>query len=401
MKAIKYIFSSLLLTATAANAQNIMTSSPYSMFGIGEIVTGLYGSNSAMGGVSTGMRHSSLINTENPAGLSGLDSCRLFAETSAFAKSESYKSKSGSSDAFSGNVSAFALAGRIIPRWYMAAGLTPYSSVGYYFQSTQPLEGSPNSYYTSTFEGYGGLSKVYLTNAFMLSRHLTVGVNLNYIFGNIKASENQGSMTVENKMYTNAFYADFGIQYHRNIAKDKSITLGVVYGYKQRLKMDNSTIITNGNVETEESDKSSSQYLPQYMGIGGSLVYQKWTYALDYKFQQYSSMISNDSRVKFKDAHEVRAGVCYSPNGYSSGSYWKRMSYKAGLDVSTPYMNISGQSGLSWRASLGFGLPVSNGQINAALFYDRTKLKNNTYQKDVIGITVTYTLSELFYKIKL
>lgn len=129
MKVIKYLTLFLLLT-TVGKAQNIMTSSPYSMFGIGEIVTGLHGSNSAMGGVSTGMRGSWLLNTENPAGLTGLDTLRLFAEASAFLKSESYRSKSGDSRAFTGNVSAFTLGGRIIPRWYMAAGLTPYSSVG-------------------------------------------------------------------------------------------------------------------------------------------------------------------------------------------------------------------------------------------------------------------------------
>ena len=92
MKVIKHLTLFLLLTVTV-NAQNIMTSSPYSMFGIGEIVTGLYGSNSAMGGVSTGMRSTWLLNTENPAGLTGLDTLRLFAETSAFMKSESYQSK--------------------------------------------------------------------------------------------------------------------------------------------------------------------------------------------------------------------------------------------------------------------------------------------------------------------
>ena len=138
MKVIKHLTLFLLLTVTV-NAQNIMTSSPYSMFGIGEIVTGLYGSNSAMGGVSTGMRSTWLLNTENPAGLTGLDTLRLFAETSAFMKSESYQSKNGNSNAFTGNMSAFTLAGRIMPHWYMAAGLTPYSSVGYYFQSTEPL----------------------------------------------------------------------------------------------------------------------------------------------------------------------------------------------------------------------------------------------------------------------
>ena len=50
MKVIKYLIL-FFLPAVTANAQNIMTSSPYSMFGLGEIVTGLYGSNSAMGGV--------------------------------------------------------------------------------------------------------------------------------------------------------------------------------------------------------------------------------------------------------------------------------------------------------------------------------------------------------------
>ena len=123
MKVIKHLTLFLLLTVTV-NAQNIMTSSPYSMFGIGEIVTGLYGSNSAMGGVSTGMRGTWLLNTENPAGLTGLDTLRLFAETSAFMKSESYQSKNGNSNAFTGNMSAFtplihrsAIISKVRSRW--------------------------------------------------------------------------------------------------------------------------------------------------------------------------------------------------------------------------------------------------------------------------------------------
>lgn len=400
MKVIKYLTFFLFLTITA-NAQNIMTSSPYSMFGIGEIATGLYGSNSAMGGVTIGMRDGWLLNTGNPAGLTGIDTLRLFAETSAFLKSESYQSKNGNSNAFSGNVSAFTLAGRILPRWYMAAGLTPYSSVGYYFQSTEPLEGSPGSYYTSVFEGYGGLSKVYLTNALMLSKNLSVGVNLSYIFGNTKLTESQSSISVENRMYTNAFYADFGLQYHRQIGRDASFTFGAVYGYKQHLRMENSIAIIYNSSETEESKKSTSQYLPQYFGVGGSLGYKKWTYALDYNFHQYSSMKSNDSRVKFKDSHDIKLGVSYFPNGYTSGNYWKRVKYKAGVNLSTPYMQISGQNGYSYRVSAGLGLPVLNGWLNMAVYYDKMQLKNNVFGRDAFGMTVSYTLSELFYKLKL
>lgn len=75
-----------MLITLKAQTQNVMTSSPYSMFGIGELESGLYGQNAAMGGVSYGMRNSTLINIENPAGLTALDSKRLLTELSIFAK---------------------------------------------------------------------------------------------------------------------------------------------------------------------------------------------------------------------------------------------------------------------------------------------------------------------------
>lgn len=42
--------------AASASAQNTMTSSPYSMFGLGEMASGLYGQNTSMAGVTVGMR---------------------------------------------------------------------------------------------------------------------------------------------------------------------------------------------------------------------------------------------------------------------------------------------------------------------------------------------------------
>lgn len=70
---------------------------------------------------------------------------------------------------------------------------------------------------------------------------------------------------------------------------------------------------------------------------------------------QYGVLNSGDSRVKFRDSHELRLGVCYFPNGFSSSSYWKRMSYKAGVSVSTPYLRLKGQSrrGVSGKRRLG------------------------------------------------
>ena len=129
MKVTRYLLYPCLLMAASASAQNAMTSSPYSMFGLGEMASGLYGQNTSMAGVTVGMREGMLMNIENPAGLTALDSCKLFAEASAFVKNERYRSDGSSSNAFTGNFSAFSLGGRIMRRWYMSAGVTPYSFV--------------------------------------------------------------------------------------------------------------------------------------------------------------------------------------------------------------------------------------------------------------------------------
>lgn len=77
------------------------------------------------------------------------------------------------------------------------------------------------------------------------------------------------------------------------------------------------------------------------------------------------------------------------------------MSYKAGVGISTPYMRIGGNSGLSWRISGGLTLPVLNGQIHLGAFYDRLRLQDGALDRGITGFTVSYTLGETFYKVKL
>lgn len=401
MKAIKSICLFLLFPLLSV-AQNSMTSSPYSMFGIGEFASGLlYGQNAAMMGTAYGVRNPSLINIENPAGMTGMESHKLLIETSAFTKHESYQSRGSSNSTFTGNLSAFILGGRIMPRWYMAASITPYTSAGYYFKSIQPLEGSPSTVITSTHEGSGGISKTSLSNALLLPYNISIGVNASFLFGTILQSETQETMSAKNKLSTQAFHADLGIQYVRKLNANTELTVGAVYGYQQKLTIDQQTTVTTSYSESVLSTSNVSQYIPQYAGAGGALNYRKMTYALDYTFRQYSVISSGDSRISFKDTHEVRSGVCYDPKGMTSDSFWKRSTYKAGIGVSTSYMSINGNNGLSLKASAGIGFPVSNGKISTALFFERTKIQGNKLENTNFGFILSYTIGERFYKVKL
>lgn len=402
MKAIKYGWLLGVLFSLSATAQNVMTSSPYSMFGIGEITTYLSGANAAMGATFIGMRGRKLINMNNPAGLTAIDTCSLLAETSVFARWENYCSAGESHNAFIGNFSGFSIAGRILPRWYVGVGLSPYSSVGYYFQSSQELEGSPNDYYISTFLGEGGLSKAYLSNAFLLFPSLSIGVNLGYLFGTITEQESQSSMAISQELQGHAFLLDVGLQYTHRFARDLSLTVGAVYGMPQTIQLKRTELLLENSTYYTDTKKSIKQELPQYIGIGTSVEYKKMTYALDYLFRQYSSLASEDSRVTFFDSHELSAGVCYHPNSVGNKIFWKKIDYKLGCAFSTPYyMRVRGQHGYSWRITAGLDFPVINGRVHVAFFYDRVNMEGNMMRRGMPGITVTYTLSELFHRVRL
>ena len=55
----------------------------------------------------------------------------------------------------------------------------------------------PGNYTYSLFEGTGGLYRCYVTNAFALSRQLSVGINLGMIAGTVTQSETQESAVVK------------------------------------------------------------------------------------------------------------------------------------------------------------------------------------------------------------
>ncbi|WP_080902588.1 hypothetical protein [Parabacteroides sp. Marseille-P3160] len=401
MKVINYMVVVILwMAASGISAQNVMTSSPYSMFGIGEMASGLYGANISMGGVSYGIRKSEWLNTANPAGLTAIDSSSLLGEISSFLKNESYRSSGNSNNVLTGNFSAIVLGGRLKKHWYASVGLLPYSSVGYYFQTKTPLEGTVDSYYDNIFEGSGGLSKLYLSNAFSLPLNFSFGVNLNYVFGKLKQTETQSTMSVAQEMDAKAFSADFGLQYERAIDRKTTLSMGIVYGYKQELAIKNTSTITTSSSTTIGKAKAGDQYLPQYIGLGIALNRKKWTQALDYSFYQYSVLNSGDSRVKFNDSHELRYGLSFLPSEHSFDSYWKRVGYKAGVNVSTPYYKISGNSGIAYRLSLGLDLPVMNGCLHTAFFYDHLNVTGRL-RRNTLGFALTYSFGERFYKLKL
>lgn len=370
------------------------------MFGIGRPETAAYGQTAGMGGVAYAMRGRMLLNNDNPASLTGLDSCLLVAEASGLLSAEYNRSGKQRATTWQGNFIRFAIGGRILKGWYMGGGIAPYSSVGYYFNTYEPVAGTDGTYQNSLYEGSGGLNRMYWTNALQLGRYWSVGINFSYIFGRLKQTETQDQAVWEQEMTAGKLYADFGCLYSRRISREAAFTIGLVYGYRQAVTFSNRIEMTGNAISATETRKKVKQYLPDLYGAGANLRYKKMSYALDYSFRKYSLLASSGPSVKFRDAHEWKAGLAYQPASYLSDLLRRRMEYKAGFSYSIPYMKISGCDGRAWRASLGVGFPLTNGMLGCSLFYDHTRY-GSSFTGRTAGLVLTYTLGEKFFRGKL
>ncbi len=240
----------------------ILTSSPYSRYGLGELNLPTFATPSAMGGSFIAYQHDStttplFINAANPAGLAGL----RFTTLELGGQSQFTKISDGSTSLKKRNLNfSYASLGFPIKKIGGAAafGIMPYSSVGYNINSTQEVTNIGTVNYR--FDGLGGLNKAFIACGIKpfrkqlikfyhsayhdtlvkhkktakykfvrftreLASELSVGVNAAYLFGNIIQTTRviyPGSITYFNSLrqrsiQVNDFIFNGGLQTHFSI----------------------------------------------------------------------------------------------------------------------------------------------------------------------------------------
>nr|WP_320038826.1 hypothetical protein [uncultured Bacteroides sp.] len=383
------LFISLSLYTSAQNSTN----SPSSMFGIGDITVGEAGKYVGMGGVGIALRSDNFLNGLNPSALTAMDSAKFVYEAGANVSFENYTTRGRSSSSVTGNVRNLGIGFRVMPSWYAAVGLAPLSSMGYAITVDQPVEGTEGTI-SSLFEGNGGLSKVYLSNAIKFSKNFSLGLNLSYIMGSTTQSEIQGNTTIKDISYKKAFYADFGLQYNIALNKKWNMNFGGVYGYKQQLSLNNDrTVINSSSSETlTEKLHPKSQFLPQYFGGGVALNNKRLTLSADYKLTQWSAMVSDNSSVSYCDQHALNIGA----DLLSGESFTNPWHYMVGAGVSNSYVVLKSKKPMNYHVSAGLGIPVMTGNlVSFGVKYETQAGAGSSVQKNqMFSFFLNLTFSE-------
>ncbi len=416
----KRLFSLLLFLTIALTlfSQQVGVNSPYGRYGYGLLSNQTFGASEAMGGISYGIRRSQQVNPGNPASYSKLDTLTFVFDFGVSGQYSRLGDGVNNQNFWNGNFDYVAIQFPIIKKIGASAGLIPFSKTGYNFGQSK----TAGVVYDEIFRGNGGLSQVYLGLSYEPIKYVSIGANINYLFGsfnysNVTVPRSSSSATIaeDKKAYSiRDINYDLGLQLTMPIDRESSVTLGAVFTPKLTTKSDVHLTkmmfiadpYTNPGLAPSEILRDDTLYaqsfqLPNTFGLGVTYSNKNILVGLDGTLQQWHKMDYPNEldglnvNDRFNNSYLVNAGFEYIIDPYSR-NFFQRVRFRAGLSYGNSYINTNindvstGNSmGVGsfkeYGASVGLGLPFRD------LMTGRVSLINigfsyNTQRPDAPGM---------------
>lgn len=397
-----YRILALLCVFSLANsfvmAQNT-TALPTSMYGIGELSAGEGGRYAGMGNIGIALNRVGFQNTLNAAAITRMDTICFTFDVGATASYSRYSLLSDNSTNFTGNPNHFSMGFRVFPRWYALIGVSPYSSVGYLIYTEEEIEGMPNSYLYSSFEGSGGLYRAYITNAFAITPNLSVGANIGMIFGKTTESETQEGAIVTYESSKRAFYADFGVYYDFK-KTGRQWAIGAVFAPSIPISHDNTLTYTNTSTSStlDKTYHRRQNHLPMHIGAGISMTTNRWIATADYNYMDWSKNSSSYTSVKYQNQHKINVGGIYITNPRLPRS----TELMAGVGFSNSYIALKSGKMYYMEANIGASFPIRYSFLSLGATWRRQlNSRRNMMQESRWSLNVNLTFGERISRFKL
>lgn len=416
----------LIICGFSGYAQNNNTTSPYSRFGIGDLNSYGYGRTAAMGGAEIGSRNGLQINTSNPASYNDLDSLTFLFEFGLDGTFSKYKSDVGTQQVKDINFRYFAL-NFPITRWMGAGmGIQPFSDMGYAVNYTDTIAGSLAA--AHSYNGEGSTSKAFFGLAFSPVKNLSLGANVNYIFGRLNQntsvvfnSQNEFYLSKTEGTRVRDFTMTYGLQYMIPLKKGESLTLGATFENKATITVlhrlfafKTITVGTSNLTDTLQYHPEGKDrlVLPTKFGVGLSYhKINKLEINADYYYAGWSSSKTNfvdhaDGTSSYEkdpsvtNLTRISAGIEYIPDAFSIRSKLKRVKYRAGIHQENSYLDINNHQikeiGISFGAGIPF--PKSNSTANFAIEFGKKGTTNyNLVRQNYMKVSLYLNLWDRWF----
>ncbi len=390
-----------MLYASTCMAQGQSFNSPYSTFGLGDLTFKGFGRNMAMGGISLGVRNSQSIDFSNPASYTIRDSLSLVVDIGLAGKVSRISSNKGENTPFDINFSHLAFSFLLAKKISFAAGVIPYSLSNYNFIYT--VDENDENYNPEVgkldylFKGEGGLSQVFFGLGFEITKNLSLGINAEYIFGNIQRVQTVTLLDniyayhpkIEVQQIVGGFTFNTGLQYTAHLKEDLELIIGGTYAMKNNIKQQTellaSNILFNSSggqaVDTLNSFTTGKEkkLFPSSYGVGFTInKANKIIFGFDYKRTNWSDseIMSLDS---LQNSQSFLIGGEFTPNPRELKAYLPRVHFRAGAYYTNSFLKINDYRVNDFGITFGVGLPIgfSRSSFNIAFDYGKRGTKND------------------------
>jgi long-subunit fatty acid transport protein len=414
----KIIVSICLLFSLAIFAQE-STSSPYSIYGIGDIKFKGSVENRSMGSISV-LPDSIHINIQNPAQLAclkltGLALGGTYVNTKSKTETQEAKARRTSLD--------YMIVGIPVGKVGIGFGLIPYSSVGYKIGRTANVTNNNNETIRSIisrYNGIGGVNKVFLGFGYRLTKNINIGGDLQYNFGTIETNSLQYQTDLQygsrenNVSDLRGVNFDLGITYQTKVNSKYSFFSSLAYTPEAVLTSGNTRnieivqlistsaviVIERQNISVEDTKIK----LPSKLSFGSGFgQLKKWLVGGEITFIQNSVMSNRFTDINsatFENSVRYSLGGFFIPNYNSYSSYYKRMVYRGGLRYENTGLVIQDKSITDFAANIGLGMPLGGTftNINIGLEIGRRGTKYyNLVEENYINLSVGLSLSDKWF----
>lgn len=411
----------MCLSAAWAQTEN----SPYSRYGLGDLLPSQNILNRGMGGVSAAYSDFHTVNFINPASYAKLKQYTTFdvgveLDNRTLRALDPPRKFSSFSPILSYIQLGIPLS--LKKDWGMNIGLRPLTRINYKIERNERLPGIDSL--NTLFEGNGGAYEVYVGTGYGI-KNLTVGVNAGFLFGSKNFSTRKSFIPDSSDVFYyqsnhetqsnyNGLLINGGLQYDIKLDKSTLLRLGAYGNMKKSLNA--SKDITRGtfqynsatgaidslDVASSEKDVKGTVEYPSSFGAG--LMFEKrgkWMLGADFTVTNWDDYRYFGERDQVQNSWKMHVGGQLIPKG--GKSYLSYVAYRAGFQIGKDYIIVDKDLPV-WSFTAGASLPMRKAaytnqfsMINLGIEFGQRGNKDNLVRESFFRFAVGMSLSDIWF----
>ncbi|WP_369766121.1 aromatic hydrocarbon degradation protein [Flavobacterium sp. WC2429] len=403
----KIALASLFMLFTINTFSQSISSSPYSMYGLGSLYDSDFGSISSIGSSGIALPSNRFINNLNPASLGYMYQNHFLFDVGGKSILSTYENSSKKESRNNFQFSHIALAFPVTSKSAVSVALQPYSSAAFKISNLLlPIENSADTYVLNA-SGSGGLNDFDLSYGYRIGKKIALGISTNFLFGNTIDNRDytvsNSITTINKKSYYNGVRVSLGSQ----VQIDSTLSLGVNFKSPSQIKASKvQSVISYNNsitttIETDANYDVDDYYLPLEIGVGLSKVFKNnLNFTIDYKKSLWNGTNQSDIYGNYLNQDKFAMGFSYSKTK-SIRSYFDRIQYATGFNYDSGFLEIDNKRINNLSFSVGVSLPVENqtfSTLNVTYSYgQKGSISNGLIKENYHKISLNLSLDGIWF----